>query len=154
MIHPISETKTQLYQHCLDYVTQRINTAQTAMEAAQAAANEESKNSAGDKYETTRAMMQIERDQCARQLTEALKLRQELAAIDSDKTHDTVQPGSLVLTNQGTFFLGISLGKISLDHEPFLVISAASPIGRQLIGCRVGAEISFNKITYRILQIA
>ncbi|WP_310587133.1 3-oxoacyl-ACP synthase [Tellurirhabdus bombi] len=154
MMNSTPEIKTQLYQHCLDYVDQRISTAQTAMKAAQAAANEESKSSAGDKYETTRAMMQIERDQCARQLTEALKLRQELAGIDLDKTFPTVQPGSLVLTNRGTFFLGISIGKININQDTFLVVSAASPIGSQLLGRRVGDEISFNKVAYRILQIA
>ena len=42
---------------------------------AQQAANEEGKSSAGDKYETGRAMMQIERDKAAQQLDEALKLK-------------------------------------------------------------------------------
>ena len=42
---------------------------------AQEAANEEGKSSVGDKYETGRAMMQIERDKAAQQLDEALKLK-------------------------------------------------------------------------------
>jgi hypothetical protein len=39
-------------------LTQRINTAQAAMDRAQEAANSEEKSSSGDKYETGRAMGQ------------------------------------------------------------------------------------------------
>ena len=44
------------------------------MANAQESANAEEKSSAGDKYETGRAMMQIERDKAAQQLNESMKL--------------------------------------------------------------------------------
>ncbi len=60
--------KTRLLALCHNYVDQRITNSKQAMDDAQAAANEEGKSSAGDKYETGRAMAQIERDKAAQQL--------------------------------------------------------------------------------------
>lgn len=145
--------KQVLFERCQQYVAQRIETAKTAMEAAQAAANEESKSSAGDKYETGRAMAQIERDRHAQQLAEALKLQQELARIDVGKTHSTAQPGSLVITSQGNFFIAISAGKITLDQTDYFAVSAASPIGARLNHAKPNDEVVFNGKPMQILTI-
>ena len=63
--------KVQIKQHCLLVIEQRIKTAQTAMQNAQDSANNENKSTAGDKYETARAMGQLDRDMNAKQLKEA-----------------------------------------------------------------------------------
>lgn len=145
--------KQALYTHCQQYVRQRIDTARSAMEAAQASANEESKSSAGDKYETGRAMAQIERDRHAQLLAEAKKLEQDLNLLDIDKPSAVVRPGSLVLTDRGRFFISISVGKITMDADDYLAVSAASPIGALLLGRKTGEAITFNKMTYRVLTI-
>jgi sortase (surface protein transpeptidase) len=56
----LNALKTRLHSLCVSYVGQRIETAQRAIAIAQASANEETKSSAGDKYETGRAMAQLE----------------------------------------------------------------------------------------------
>ncbi|MGV3557646.1 3-oxoacyl-ACP synthase [Larkinella arboricola] len=145
--------KQALFERCQQYVAQRIETAKTAMEAAQAAANEESKSSAGDKYETGRAMAQIERDRHAQQLAEARKLQQELTRIDSGKIYTSGQPGSLVMTSQGNFFIAISAGKITLDQTDYFAVSAASPIGVRLNHVKVNDEVVFNGKPIRILAV-
>ena len=148
-----SSLKQSLYSHCQQYVRQRIDTARSAMEAAQASANEESKSSAGDKYETGRAMAQIERDRHAQLLAEAKKLEQDLNHIDIDKPASTVRPGSLVMTNRGRFFISISVGKITVEGVDYFAVSVASPIGAQLIGRGVGDTITFNKMSYQVLAV-
>ncbi|CCH55665.1 hypothetical protein BN8_04943 [Fibrisoma limi BUZ 3] len=145
--------KLRLFAQCQTYVEQRIETAQKAMEAAQESANSESKSSAGDKYETGRAMAQIERDRHAQQLAEALKVKKELEQLSVEKPVTTVQPGSLVTTSRGAFFLSISAGKITLDGVDYFAISPASPIGSKLLGKAPGDELTFNTVTYRILEI-
>ncbi|GAB3266672.1 hypothetical protein GCM10027347_34840 [Larkinella harenae] len=146
--------KPLLFERCEQYVTQRIETAKTAMEAAQAAANEESKSSAGDKYETGRAMAQIERDRHAQLLAEALKLQQELARIDAGKVYESVQPGSLVITNQGAYFIAISAGKLTIDQRDYFAVSAASPIGIQLNRKQVNDEVLFNGKPIQIIAVS
>jgi hypothetical protein len=81
-----STVKSKLLAMCIEYVEQRISSATTAMQNAQEAANEEGKSSAGDKYETGRAMMQIERDQAAAQLDESLKLKRTLHQIGATRS--------------------------------------------------------------------
>lgn len=149
----MTQLKALLYSHCLTYVETRIDTARQAMEAAQEAANSESKSSAGDKYETGRAMAQLERDRHATLLAEARKLKQELDHIDAEKTYSIVQPGSLVTTTQGTYFISISAGKITLDGTDYFAVSPASPIAAALHRRAVGDTITFNKKPYRIEAI-
>ncbi|WP_258539158.1 hypothetical protein [Chitinophaga oryzae] len=60
--------KQLLKQHGEQIFLQRIAVTQRAMDEAQAAANQESKSSVGDKYETARAMSHMEKDMHARQL--------------------------------------------------------------------------------------
>ena len=65
------------------YVHERIAATQEAIYTAQLSANEETKSSAGDKYETGRAMAQLEIEKNTAQLAEALKLKQMLKQISS-----------------------------------------------------------------------
>lgn len=146
--------KLHLYDRCRQYVRQRVETARQAMEAAQEAANAESKSSAGDKYETGRAMAQLDRDRHAQLLAEALKLQRDLDQISPDKPCATVGPGALVQTSRGTFFISISAGKLLHNGTEYLAVSAASPIGSALAGRSAGDVVTFNAQPYRIEQVS
>jgi hypothetical protein len=124
--------KKKLFAHCIAYIQQRIGNAQEAIETAQAAANEETKSSAGDKYETGRSMMQLEMEKNSIQLEQSIKLRNVLDQIKIDRKLDSAHPGSLVITDQSNFFIAISVGQIVLDGTTFLIISQDSPIGAKL----------------------
>lgn len=143
-----------MFALCQSYVKQRISTARQAMEAAQESANAEEKSSAGDKYETGRAMAQLERDRHAQLLAEAQKLESELARLNIDKEYVTVQPGSLVRTNRGLFFISISAGKLTLDGTDYFAVSAASPIATAMAGRKAGETAAFNNLTYQILTVS
>jgi hypothetical protein len=145
--------KQALLSLCQAYVQQRIDTARQAMEAAQESANQEEKSSAGDKYETGRAMAQLERDRHAQLLAEALKLGQDLNRLNVEKQYETVQPGSVVTTNRGAFFISISAGKFSLDGTDYFAVSPASPIATALAGRKRGEEVTFNKMVYKVLDV-
>ena len=146
--------KQLLFQRCQQYVQQRIDTARQAMEAAQEAANSESKSSAGDKYETGRAMAQLDRDRHAQLLAEARNVEHDLRQLNIEKNYELVQPGSLVITNRGRFFISIGAGKLTLDGEDYFAVSSASPIGMALAGRKVNDVVTFNNLTYQVLDIA
>lgn len=145
--------KQNLHSRCQQYVQQRIDTARQAMELAQESANSESKSSAGDKYETGRAMAQLERDRHAQLLAEARKMEQELTRLNVDKAYDIVQPGSLVTTNRGIFFISISAGKMTLDTTDYFAVSPASPVAIALSGHRSGDGVTVNKLIYQVLSV-
>lgn len=145
--------KKELFEHCLELVEQRINNASQAMLAAQEAANAEEKSSAGDKYETGRAMAQLERDKAARQLNEAMILKNTLNSIKLKSSISQVAVGSLVTTDLNHFFIAISLGKLSAANHDFFVIAPSTPIGRLLMGLRVGNQFAFNNQVHTIREI-
>ncbi|MCR6639975.1 MAG: GreA/GreB family elongation factor [Sporocytophaga sp.] len=145
--------KIKLYELCVAFVEQRIASSQKAIEHAQLAANEETKSSAGDKYETGRAMMQLEIEKQSVQLAEAMKLKHVLSQINPEKTTETIQSGSLVFTDQGNFYISISAGKLDLEGMTYFAVSPVSPIGALLIGKKSGDTILLNGKTFTIRKI-
>ncbi len=146
-------TKIQLLNKCFEYVEQRMETSRQAMKNAQDSANMEEKSSAGDKYETGRAMAQIERDKAAQQLEEAIKLKMILNQINPTARNPKVALGSLVITEANRFYLSISLGKVSVGEEDFLVIAPNSPIGQILQNLKENDSFTFNKKVHVINEI-
>ena len=65
--------KNKLKEFCQSLIAQRIDAVKININQAQEAANNEEKSSAGDKYETSRAMNQLERDMHSRQMAESIK---------------------------------------------------------------------------------
>ena len=129
----------------MQYVESRIQTAQQAMHRAQEAANEEGKSSAGDKYETTRAMMQIERDKAAQQLDESLKLKRILQGIRTDVRVDKVSLGAVVLSDEINFYIAISVGKMQVEAKDFIAIAANAPVALALMGLKQEDTFLFNR---------
>jgi hypothetical protein len=152
MIEP-ETIKKELLQACHQLVDQRIANAQSAMSAAQESANTEEKSSAGDKYETGRAMAQLERDKAALQVNECLRLKQSLNRVNVNTGNEQVTTGSLVLTDKNHFFIAISLGKMVIAKTDYLVIAPATPVGKLLIGAIVGSTFSFNHQIHTIQEI-
>jgi hypothetical protein len=148
-----SDLKKELHARCAAFVRQRMTDARQAMDAAQESANLEEKSSAGDKYETGRAMAQIARDQAARQLDEALKLKNALDQINPTKSSARAGLGSLVITDQNRFYISISAGKLTIDEKEYFVVSPQSPIGKLIINCRPNDVITFNKQKQAILYV-
>lgn len=149
----MTDIKEKLYRICMDYVEERIASAKQAITAARESANDDTKSSAGDKYETGREMMQQEIDRNRKQLEESQKLKLILEKIDPVKPTDIVQNGSLVSTNYGKFYISISRGQISADGCNFFAVSSVSPIGLKLMKQKAGYEFDFNGKSFRILQV-
>lgn len=154
MIASPSTIKSALHAACAAFVTQRIEAAQAAMQTAQESANSETKSSAGDKYETGRAMAQEERNRNAVQLQQALQLQGELARISPELASDAVRPGALVHTSIGRFYVSISAGKLTVDGQDYFAVSTAAPVAAVLAGKHAGEEVVFNGKKIRIESVA
>ena len=148
-----STIKSQLLVQCFAFVNERIDSAKQAMNAAQDSANQEEKSSAGDKYETGRAMAQLERDKAAQQVVEAMKMQAVLSKINADLHHSKIGLGSLVITDTHRFYLSISAGKLSVNGLDFLAISTQSPIGQLLLPKSLGDSFVFNNQKQTIREV-
>jgi len=148
-----SAVKQRLYTHCLDYVTHHIEINQRMVDESQEAANEETKNTSGDRYETERAMKQRETELFGKRIEEALQLRATLMSINADRQCTIVQPGALVFTTAGIFFIAISSDEIIIDGEEYCMISVDSPIGAAMAGKRAGESFTFRGKKFSIEHI-
>jgi hypothetical protein len=113
----------------------------------------ETKSSAGDKYETSRAMTQNEMEKCEVQLDHIRMLQHELSRIDLDKTYSTAETGSLVITGEGRYFISVGIGKVIVANVSVYVISAVSPLGRFLSGKSPGDTGTFQGKEFRVLSV-
>lgn len=145
--------KDQLYQLCLNFVAQRIATANEALLQAQEASSDDTKSSAGDKFETGREMAQQDINRNKVLLADAKQQEALLASFKDLSSTKTARNGSVVLTSQGNFYLSISAGQLQYNGATYFAISAVSPIGKLLLGKSVGDTFTFNDKAYQIKEI-
>ena len=145
--------KSRIRQHLLSLLTIRIDEIREGIALLKESRDNESKSSAGDKYETGRAMAQMELDKLEQQLQLQLLLQAEVLKTDPEMQTDRVGFGSLVNCSNGCYFIAVGLGKLSLEQEHIYAISLASPIGQALKGAKAGDAISFNGNTIQIISI-
>ena len=147
--------KPACHAACLAYVHLRLEAARAGMAAAQASSNSETKSSAGDKYETGRAMAQQERDRHAQQLHEAQLLLVALHKLNPDLAADAVRPGALAATSLGLFYVSISAGRLTTaEGQEFLAVSASAPVIVALAGRRTGEEVVFNGQKIKVVAVS
>lgn len=137
--------KQQLKQFAEQQLQQRIAVIREKMEAAQQSANSEEKSSAGDKYETSRAMNHLEKEMHGKQLAENLKELSLLYEINVNNVYDKVAAGTVVQCDTVCFFIAAGLGKHTIDNTTVIFLSPHAPLAAQLRQKQVGEEWVFNK---------
>lgn len=135
--------KETLLNACKKILIQRMENANSAMQAAQEAANGEEKSSAGDKYETSRAMGHRDRDMYARQLVEAKNELQKLEKMKLEPS-EVIKSGSLIETGDALYFIATGIGKMEILDNTIIVISKESPLAKSMLGKKSNDEIDFN----------
>lgn len=146
--------KQKAYQFCEDYIFGRLQRIKINIEEINASLNSETKSSAGDKHETGRAMLQLEREKLGRQLLEAEKTAKLLQKVKTTKQGDTAILGSLINTNTSSYYIAISAGKFEFNGQDIYCISANTPIGKLLMNKTQGDIFTFNKIQHKILKVS
>jgi len=136
--------KSDLLHHLQGLLQEKVDAAQREIISTRDSFTSDTKSSAGDKHEVGRAMVQQELDKLEEQHAKLIALQQELARVPLERTFDHVAFGSLVTTDQGTYFVAIGLGRIEFDGGNCFAISLVSPIGQALKDRRVGEQVIFN----------
>ena len=113
----------------------------------------ESKSSAGDKYETGREMINLEFDKLTGQLREFRKLEGTLTMSRRKAPANNIQLGSLVKTSVANYFIAIPAGEISAGNEKFYAIGTNSPVAQALLGKKEKESFDFNGNVNEILLV-
>lgn len=148
-----TDTKQNLFNLCLAFIDSRFQTIQNTINEIQESLTSETKSSAGDKHETGRAMLQLEREKAGNQLAEINKTKIALSKIITTKTSETIGLGSVIYTSQANYYIAISAGELSYQDKKFYAISPNTPIGSLLIGKTVGDSIEFRTQKFSIITV-
>ena len=145
--------KNRLKQIAIDLIGERIAVTKKAIDNAQQAANSEEKSSAGDKYETSRAMSHLEKDMHAGQMAAHLKELAMLKIINVDIIYDTCSTGAFIQCAHASFFIAAGLGKQLIDEKLIFFLSPHAPLAK-LLGNKIpGDHFLFNGADVRIDEV-
>lgn len=146
--------KQELYNQCFNILETRLKNIKNAINEIQESLTSETKSSAGDKHETGRAMLQLEREKAGQQLAEIQKTNETLYKIDTAKIAQNICLGSIVYTTKSNYFISISVGELTVNNFNFFAISPNTPIGKLLLGKQINDTIIFGKEAITINKIA
>ena len=136
--------KSQILKMLVQITDQQIDMLKKSIAQTQASANEETKSSAGDKYETGRAMAQLEIDKLRNQLFQSQNALQVLNGISPENQTDRVKHGSLVKTTLGYYFISISSKELKVEDQLVYPISVSAPISKCFMNRKKGDTIEFQ----------
>ncbi|MEP1097651.1 MAG: hypothetical protein ABJG78_21210 [Cyclobacteriaceae bacterium] len=145
--------KETLVNTCVQMIEEKLANIDKELVLVQKSANEETKSSAGDKYETGRAMLMLEKEKLLGQKEQLLNQLKPLKSIDSKKVSDKVELGAIIQTTGNKYFISSALGQIELGKDSYFVISAMAPIAQAMLGKQVGETFAFNKTSFEITEI-
>ena len=145
--------KEKIYNYCVSNLLEKLKVFEKKIQGLSDDLNSESKSSAGDKYETGRAMIQLEREKLGVQLAETESNYRKILILKNNHSSVIVGVGSLVITNKANYYIAISIGECKLGGESYYCISPQSPIGTLLLGKKLGERIDFNNNISTVLSI-
>lgn len=148
-----NKLKQELYTQCQSFIDARLQAITKTIVEIQESLTSETKSSAGDKHETGRAMLQLEREKAGHQLAEIEKQKQILQKINVEAKHQKVALGSVIKTTQANYFIAVSAGELVVDNTRFFAISAATPIAQMLLSKGVDDAIVFRGNQFRVISI-
>tara|TARA_Y100000992_G_scaffold253994_1_gene186770 strand:+ start:126 stop:575 length:450 start_codon:yes stop_codon:yes gene_type:complete len=145
--------KKFIYNDLVQNLNEKLNSIEFLIISAIDSRDSDSKSSAGDKHETSRAKIQLEIDNYSKQKLNIIEKLKVLGAIDIRKKYNKVENGALVETNVGFFFIAIGLGRWTVNSEQIFVISLASPIGKLMKDKVTTSSFIFRNLKYEIIKI-
>tara|TARA_B100000963_G_scaffold331237_1_gene321873 strand:+ start:138 stop:587 length:450 start_codon:yes stop_codon:yes gene_type:complete len=146
--------KKFIYENLIQNLNEKLNSIEFLIISAIESRDSDSKSSAGDKHETSRAKIQLEIDNYSKQKLNIIEKLKVLEAVDINKKNNKVENGALVETNVRFFFIAIGLGRWTVNSEQVFAISLASPIGKLLRDKVVSSSFIFRNLNYKIIKIS
>ncbi|WP_338764640.1 hypothetical protein WAF17_22310 [Bernardetia sp. ABR2-2B] len=154
-----TEAKISLKKQLLEAAQKKqleiVDDAKSAMNEAQASANEE-KGSMEEKFESFRTQLQQDRDMYARQFVEAKDKLEILSRVSAQKINSSVDLGAVVITELNQkFYISISLAELKINDKPssYFAISTAAPIYEVMRGKKKGESFEFRGKNIKITEL-
>jgi transcription elongation GreA/GreB family factor len=144
--------KTKIISFIQEHLQTQLSDYVDELQSVNEEIGKETKSSAGDKFETSREMMNQEISRIEERIAYLKKQINSLKNIPLKKV-ESIQNGSLVLTNHGLFFFGIAFGKLNLEAQDLMGLSLNSPLGKLMTDRKEGDELTFMDRNYLIQSV-
>ena len=136
-------TKSEVIAELDKQLLSKLSYLTTNLKQAIVSRNSDTKSSAGDKFETSREMAQIEIHKIE---TEILKTQQFITDLFSKDIQ-------FIITDKGAFLISIPFGKLMVSGTEVFCISKTAPITSPLINTKVSASFDYRGVAYNVLDI-
>lgn len=141
----MNELKAKVYQSALTLLNEKNRLLKEERNTMLEGILEETKSSAGDKFETSREMMTQDLMTLEIQLKQSKVDLDEIQRLQAIKeTAPTVQEGSMVKLGSDWFMLAVSIGQINVDDQKVYLLSKNSPLGQLILGKKKNDQVNFR----------
>jgi len=145
--------KKELLAYCEKFIQQKMEALQTAMLSLKIDLENESKSSAGDKFETGREMINIEWNKLSNQLQQYQQMQLVLQRVQTQIPNGIAKLGSVVFTANANYFISIPAGEISTVSSKFYAVGIKAPVATALLGKTIGDSFFLNGRQVQISDI-
>ncbi|MEQ8518685.1 MAG: hypothetical protein RLN79_08075 [Cytophagales bacterium] len=146
-------SKNLIINELLIEIENKISSLNHSIEQLKESLFNETKSSMGDKYETSRSIIQTEIEQYHNQYEVLVRHKNSLKMILRQSKNKHTDFGSLIISNKDLFLLGPGLGKKMIKNHLVYCISMHSPIGKILNEVQVGSSFNFNGELLKVKSI-
>lgn len=147
------ELKKKVHQKIINSLNDGIELASKSIADLEAARDGETKSSMGDKYETSRSVIQFEKEKQEAQLNRLKHFLNQVKIINHSKSCTSIEEGSLIQTNEGYYYFSVAIGKIEIENRKINCINLNSPYGREMRGKEVKEKVEFRGRLIEVLSI-
>lgn len=134
--------KSDVISELLSQLNNKLKFLNQNLESAIISRNSDTKSSAGDKFETSREMAQIE---IRKFETEILKVQQFIKELQEKKA-------DLIITETEVFLISIPFGKIVINSKTIYCISNSAPIAKLLLNTEVSTGFNYRGVDYKVVS--
>ena len=145
--------KKTIYEACMAKVNTQLAELQSAIDKVKESIVGEENSTSGNKFETARAMGQEELDRLNQTINNAIRERNILGQISTEKNCNSAQLGAVITTDKKVMYISVGIGKIEVGEKTVYAISAISPIGQAIMGLVQGDDILFAGKKEKIIAI-
>lgn len=143
--------KRSLIDHCVDIIRKKAVNVENEMTETQQQVNEYGPPK--DRYDAFRTKMMRQKDMLGQQLDILLNDIKALQTIDIKKVKNSVEQGSVVITEKQNIFISVGLGKVDFKGKTFFVISTKVPFYTAIKGLKKGDIFEFRGQKDKIAEV-
>mgnify|MGYP003320098309 FL=1 len=140
----LATLKLKVHQKCSYLALTKIENLKSELESLQEASNADIKSSVGDKYETGRSMIMLEKEKLVAQLQDAYKMKKALDLIDLGKSVNKVSLGALVKESDNFYYFSANFGALEIADVKVFALSTLSPLGQVMLNKTPGDSYKFR----------